>query len=150
MKNKYFITLALLFATHSVLAVPLLEKITTPGFVMAEYAISKSCVIHRTGSLVITRNLAQLSSTRTIALKLNLPTISSVIKTAALGSITTGIAPVDGGRVEYHAYQLQADGSLKKVVLWEDGEGSSNINNTMEAKMLRNFIDLTCGDPLLY
>jgi hypothetical protein len=35
-------------------------------------------------------------------------------------------------------------------VLWEDGEGSSNINNTMEAKMLRNFIDLTCGDPLLY
>lgn len=150
MKITYFAILVALLFAQTASAVPLLEKITIPGNMLTENAVAKSCVIHRGGKMVSRRSLAQLSSTRTTALRLNFAAIKPVIDSVALGTITTGIAPVDGGRVEYHAYQPQADGSLKKIIVWENGEGSTSTNESMEAKLLRNFIDLTCGEPLLY
>jgi hypothetical protein len=152
MKIKYISALAALAAlllTQTISAAPLLEKITKPGFVLEERAINKSCVIQDTGNLAIDYNLGQLSSKRASVLKLNLATIKTIIDKAASGTLKTWPSIVDIGRVEYYAYQKQADGSLKKIILWQTGEIAPKTNNALEARLLRNFIDLNCGEPLL-
>ncbi len=158
MKLKYLLTVSALIITQAVLAAPtlpakqpvMLEKITTPGFVMAEYAVNKSCVIQANGKLVVNYKLGTLSSKREDVLKLSLTAIKDAIDKAALGVLTAGPSIADTGRVEYAAYQPQADRSLKKIVLWQTGEIAPETNDAPEAKLLRNFIDLNCGDPLLY
>jgi hypothetical protein len=147
MKIKHFITLIALLAAHSVSAVPLLEKDTISGFISPAYAINKTCVIHRAGTMVNSYNLGGLASQRSTVLKLSLAKIVTMINNAALGSLTPGQPIPDAGIVEYYAYQPQADGSLKKIVLWQGG--APQLNNSAEALTLRNFIDLNCGDPLL-
>lgn len=149
MKIKHFIILAALLAAQTAEAVPLLEKDTSPGFVSPSYAISKTCVIHRAGIMINSYNLAGLSSQRIMPLKLSLAKIITMINNATLGALTTGQSTVDTGSVRYYAYQAQADGSFKKIVLWQVGGVAPQVNNSAEALTLRNFIDLNCGDPLL-
>jgi hypothetical protein len=152
MKVQYITALAALLVAQTISAAPapLLEKITKPGFVMAEYAINKSCMIQSTGAMSINYALGQLSSKRASVLKLSLTTINAAIDKAAMGTLKTWSSTADTGRVEYYAYQMQADGSFKKYILWQTGEIAPKTNNAPEAKLLRNFIDLNCGDPLLY
>ena len=150
MKIKHFITLIALLAAHSASAVPLLEKDTISGFISPAYAINKTCVIHRAGTMVNSYNLGGLASQRSTVLKLSLAKIVTMINNAALGFLTPGQpTAADQGGVEYYAYQPQAGGSLKKIVLWQIGGGTPQLNNSAEALTLRNFIDLNCGDPLL-
>lgn len=151
MNIKYGMAVVMLLMAQAVSATPvmLLEKTTTPGFVLDEYAISKSCVIQTSGNLLIDYKLRELSSKRASVLKLNLSVIKGIIDKAALGTLKTGQSLVDIGRVEYNAYQTKADGSLKKIILWQTGEIAPKTNTAPEAKLLRNFIDLNCGDALL-
>ena len=156
MKTKYLIALGAILTAQTVAAVTpppppplLLEKITTPGFIAPSAALSKSCVIQKSGNLVISYNLGGLISKRTTLLKLNFPTIIATIDKAAVGPFAAGLSTVDTGRTEYNAYQKQPDGSLKKIILFQQGGISPATNLAPEATLLRNFIDLNCGDPLL-
>jgi hypothetical protein len=152
MKTQYIIiSFAALLLAKTVAATPLLEKVTTHGYVMAEYALNKSCVIENTGQMTIYYNLRGLSSQRVVKLKLNRKNLNAVIDTAALGTLKKAPGEmVDAGRTDHFAYQKQADGTFKKVILWQSGDGVIYTNQSPEAKLLRNFIDLNCGDPLLY
>jgi hypothetical protein len=153
MKTKYLIALGAILTAQAVAAVTpppppplLLEKITTPGNIAPTAALSKSCVIQKSGNLVMSYNLGGLTSTRKTLLKLNFLTIISTIDKAALGTLTTGASTADTGRIEYNAYQKQLDGSMKKIVLWQEGGIAPAINDAPEATLLRSFIDLNCGN----
>jgi hypothetical protein len=126
----------------------LLEKITTPGFVLPEYAISKTCTLQTNGSLSISYTIGGLTSKKISQLKLSLPSLKQTIDAAAMGELTEGPSIADTGRVEYAAYQAQVGGTSKKIILWQAGEIAPKTNNSSEARLLRNFIDLNCGDPL--
>lgn len=151
MKIQSITALAALLVAQTISAAPLLEMTTTPGFVMAEYALGKSCVIQDTGNMTINYNLRELSSKRASVLKLNIATIKAIIDKAALGVIKK--SPniiVDAGRIDHYAYQTQPDGSSKKIILWQEGDGVIRTNQSVEAKLLRNFIDLNCSGALRY
>lgn len=146
---KYFFALfALLAAQTASAGNVLLEKNTLPGYVMPAYAVNKSCTIHEKGKLVVSYTLQQLTSERSTPLTLDAAAIKSAIDDAALGTITTGESTVDTGVVQYYAYQTQSDGTFKRIVLWETGGIGPRTNDSDSAILLRNFIDLNCGDPL--
>jgi hypothetical protein len=152
----------------------LLEKVTFPGFVRQEYAISTRCTLSDgmkavanpvgtgiavpigtgitvpNGVLVMESQLGSLKSKRQQPLQLSAEAIKAVITVASLTPIISHSFPVDAGTQIYRAYQKKADGSVKSVLLWEQngGTGTENINSSAEALMLRNFIDLNCGNPL--
>jgi hypothetical protein len=129
---------------------PLLEKVTSPGFVMAEYAITTSCVIHGNGRMTIGYRLGDLSSSRTVPLTLSSAEIKAAIAEAAKGKITTESYAVDVPTVTYNAYQRRGTGTPKQVLLFElnGGSGEKRVNESSGATRLRNFIDVNCGDSL--
>ena len=129
----------------------LLEKVSSPGFVMPSYAITKNCTISDTGQLTLQYQLEAMSSKRTLPLQLTKASIKAKIAEAALGKISSESFPVDVGTVSYNAYQKQTDGSDKKVVLYEQngGSGEKKVNDSEAAAALRNFIDVNCGNQLL-
>ena len=126
----------------------LLEKVNYPGFVMPSYAISKSCTISDSGQLIMQYQLDGMSTKRTLPLQLTKASIKTKIAEAALGKISSESFPVDVNTVSYRAYQKQADGSDKKVLLFEEngGSGEKKINDSEAAVALRNFIDVNCGN----
>ena len=126
----------------------LLEKVNYPGFVMPSYAISKSCTISDSGQLIMQYQLEGMSTKRTLPLQLTKASIKTKIAEAALGKISSESFPVDVNTVSYRAYQKQADGSDKKVLLFEEngGSGEKKINDSEAAVALRNFIDVNCGN----
>jgi hypothetical protein len=130
----------------------LLEKVKSPGFVMTSYAVSSRCTISDTGLLTTQLQLGELLSKRNTQLQLTTLKVKARIKEAALGNITTNSFPVDAATISYRAYQKQLDGTLKQILLFEQngGSGVESKNNTEAAITLRNFIDLNCGDPLIY
>ncbi len=126
----------------------LLEKVNYPGFVMPSYAISKSCTISDSGQLIMQYQLDGMSTKRTLPLQLTKASIKTKIAEAALGKISSESFPVDVNTVSYRAYQKQADGSDKKVLLFEEngGSGEKKVNDSEAAVALRNFIDVNCGN----
>lgn len=130
----------------------LLQKISSPGFVMSTYAISKSCTITDAGQLIMQFQLDGMNSKRSIPLQLTKASIKTKISEAALGTLNTESFPVDVPTISYYAFQKQADNTVKKVVLYEanGGSGQKITNDSQSAVALRNFIDVNCGDNLVY
>jgi hypothetical protein len=130
----------------------LLEKVSSPGFVMSSYAIVKKCSITDNGQMVQQYQLHEMASKRTTPLVLAKGSIKIKISEAALGTINTEGMPVDGPTISYRAYQKQAGSALKTVLLYEEngGSGQKSTNDSPSAVALRNFIDVNCGDPLVY
>jgi len=126
----------------------ILEKVQTPGFVLPAYAITKTCAINGAGRMVQTYQVADVSSAKTIQLKLGGP-LDELIDLAAKGTLTQSSIPVDVPTTGYYAYQ-PTKGKPRKVVLFESngGSGVQTDNSAEEAMILRNFIDLNCGDPI--
>lgn len=123
----------------------ILQKTTSPGFVMPAYAISKTCKIHDNGQITQHYQVASAASLKTGKLKLR-PTTGGLIDEAALGKITETITAVDIPSVSYVAFQK----TNKKVILRDinGGTGVEKTNESEAATILRNFIDLNCGDPI--
>jgi hypothetical protein len=134
--------------SSSIQAAPLLEKITTPGFVMPEYAISKKCTLQTNGTVSINYTLATLTAKKTFPVQISVPAINTLINQAAIGKLIEGQSIADTGRVEYVAYQAKSGGIAKQIILWQAGEIAPKTNDSSQARVLRNFIDLVCGDPL--
>ena len=130
----------------------LLEKVSYPGYVMPSYALTKSCTIQDNEQLVIQYQLDGMSSKRTLPLQLNKASIKAKIAEAETGAMSMESFPVDVATVIYRAYQKQADGKLKMVLLYEEngGSGTKSVNDAQSAVALRNFIDANCGDNLRY
>ena len=141
------IGLAVLFQP-AVYAGVLLEKTTLPGFVMPAFAISKRCTINTDGRMTQTYQIGEANSKRVTALSLS-KGVAGVVDTAAQGTVTESSMPVDLPTVGYYAYQQQA-GHAKKIILLEanGGSGVRKENDAEEARQLRNFIDLNCGDAI--
>lgn len=148
---SYRCLLAFLCFVSTVQADVLLEKIKQPGYVMPSYAISSRCTLSNTGLLTTKLQLGELISKRNTRLQLTTLKIQAKINEAALGKITTSSFPVDPPTVTYRAYQKQSNGSTQAVLLYEEngGSGVKSINNSEAATLLRNFIDLNCGDSLI-
>lgn len=130
----------------------LLEKLTSPGFVMPAYAISTHCTLADDGKLFIEYQLGSLKSSRTQPLQLSVSSIKRSILQAAQGNVTTTPYAVDVPTTVYRAYQYPPNGAAQTVTLLENngGSGTQSINDSQAAIALRNFIDLNCGDPLQY
>ncbi|MDO9105024.1 MAG: hypothetical protein Q7U57_08685 [Methylovulum sp.] len=128
----------------------LLEKISSPGFVMPSYAAGKNCAIRENGQLSMRYQLDDMNSSHTLTLHLSKSSINTKISEASLGVIHSEAFPVDANSVLYRAYQKQVDGSVKTVLLYEEngGSGEKKVNDSESAVALRNFIDLNCGDAL--
>jgi hypothetical protein len=145
-------SLSLLCLASTAQASVLLEKVKYPGYVMQSYAISSRCTLSDTGLLVQHQQLGDLISKRKTQLQVTTANIKAKMTLAASGKITSSPFPVDPPTVIYRAYQKQPDGSTKQILLYEEngGSGQKKVNEAQEAIMLRNFIDLNCGDPLTY
>jgi hypothetical protein len=128
----------------------LLEKVTYPGFVRQEDAISTRCTLHDDGLMTMQYQLGSLKSLHKQTLQLNTAAIKQNIDIAALAPMSSAIFPVDANTQIYRAYQKKA-GAVKTVVLFEQngGTGEEKTNGSSEALMLRHFIDLNCGKPSL-
>jgi hypothetical protein len=152
MNNKKICILgfaATMLVGGNAIAAPLLEKVTTPGFVMPEYAITTRCTLNDTGQMTIKYVIGNINSVQTRSIALTKLAIQAAINNAAghtsWGPVLVADAPVQ----TYAAYQRQPDGTSKRIVLWQS-TGGTNVatNNTSDAVRLRNLIDLNCGDPL--
>lgn len=141
---------ALLCLVSTAQAGTLLEKVSTPGFVMSSYAITKKCTITDSGQLIQQYQLAGMNSKRSTPLQLTKASIKANISEAALGAINSESFPVDAASISYRAFQKQAGSTVKTVLLYEEngGSGQKTINNSASAVALRNFIDVNCGDQL--
>jgi hypothetical protein len=119
---------------------------------MSSYAVSSRCTVSDTGLLTTQLQLSDLISKRNTQLQLTIVKTTAKINNAALGKITSSSFPVDGPTISYRAYQKLADGSIKQILLYEEngGTGVKKTNSSDAAVTLRNFIDLNCGDPLVY
>jgi hypothetical protein len=151
MKKLFYRSLGLLVLLQgTAMADVLLEKSTSPGFVMPSYAITTNCKLTDNGKLIVEKQLGNLKSSQTLPVKLSVATIKSTITAAALGTIEEQPFPVDAGSTLYQAYSKQAGGKMKTILLWQENgnSGQKKINNAQEATTLRNFIDLNCGDAL--
>jgi hypothetical protein len=145
-------SLSLLCLASTAQAGVLLEKVKYPGEVMPSYTISSRCTLSDTGLLVQHQQLGDLISKRKTQLQVTTANIKAKVTLAAAGKVTSSTFPVDGQTIIYRAYQKQPDGSVKQILLYEEngGSGQKLVNETEEAIVLRNFIDLNCGDPLTY
>jgi hypothetical protein len=139
------------FAVSSAHAAPvLLEKITQPGFTTPAYAVAKTCKISIDGKLVQTYAIGAAGSTRSTQLILS-NGIGGIINEAAKGVISTSNGPVDTPTIIYNAYQIAA-GHSTKVILSSHNGGTGQIkeNGSDAALLLKNFINLNCGDAIEY
>jgi hypothetical protein len=135
---------ALSAATVSVIP-KLLEKVTNSAPLPPPYTMwFKSCVIQADGVMVNSYTLGNLTSVRKTPLKLSLVTIKNTITKAALGQVTGGQIIVGGESTNYYAYTGLP---TKQVVLTKDLYNTTQ-NPSAEAQILRNFINLNCGDAL--
>lgn len=130
-------------------AAVLLEKTTSRGFVMPAYGVTSRCSLTDDGHLIQQYNLSTLMSKRVSAMQLSVINLKTMIKNTSFGMVTSEMFPVDAGTQTYRAFNIQA-GVVKSVLLYEEngGTGQKRTNNAPEALILRNFIDLNCGNPL--
>ncbi|MEY4768786.1 MAG: hypothetical protein RL637_1425, partial [Pseudomonadota bacterium] len=89
-----------------------------------------------------------LTAKKTFPVQISVPAINTLINQAAIGKLIEGQSIADTGRVEYVAYQAKSGGIAKQIILWQAGEIAPKTNDSSQARVLRNFIDLVCGDPL--
>lgn len=141
-----------LFLVSTGQAAVLLEKVTLPGFVLPQRAIVQKCTINDNGQIVKQFQLAGMQANHVLPVQLSLKSIKAKINQAAGGKITSSIIAVDGPSFTYTAYQMQANGTAKSVLLYKEngGAGTKAVNNSLAAQALSNFIDLNCAEYLLY
>lgn len=144
------LALALCLPSAAVPAAPtgiaLLEKATETGYVLPENAVSMRCVIKDNGRMSITSRAAGFSSTREIALTLNLTDLKAAITDAASGEINEDPMPADVPAEIYTAYQNR--GKMPVLLLEQKSDsGVRKVNESLAAKRLRKFMDVNCDSP---
>lgn len=140
-------SLPALAQTSSAPTKPILVKEYQTGFVLAENAYKITCEVYADRTL-ITREAGAMKSVET-----RRTTLSGYQKTlsgARKGKVSVTAGPVDIPSVFYYGNLRikTADGELStvRVNLFEENglEGTSTVNPSFEARLLRNFLDSHC------
>lgn len=125
---------------------PLLEKFTETGYVLPENAMSTHCIIKDNGRMSITSQTAGLSSTREIALTMNLSSLKLAIAKAKSGAVSQDPMPADVPAEIYTAYQRR--GKSRVLLLEQKSDsGVRKENESLAARGLRKFLDVNCDMP---